>query len=125
MQVVQLRPLEGVSVDQNRLGALYAEIGAADAEETICRAMEDIAKRMGDCDTYYRTGKLKPLRTTALGLVETADQIGMHGLARVAQDVVICLEARDEIALTATLSRLIRIGERSLIAMWELQDAKI
>lgn len=125
MQVQQLRPVEGVSVDQNRLGALYAEVGAAEAEEALCRAMEDIAKRMTKCDNYYRAGKLKPLRTTALGLVKTADKIGMHSLARVATDVTLCIDTMDEIALTATLSRLIRIGERSLIAIWDLQDTKV
>jgi hypothetical protein len=124
MQVQQLRPTEGVAVDQDRLGALYAEVGAAEAEEALCRAMEDIAKRMTQCDSYYRAGKLKPLRGTARGLIKTADAIGMHSLSRVAGDVTDCIDRMDEVALTATLSRLIRIGERSLIAIWDLQDAK-
>ena len=124
MQVLQLRPLEGVRVDQSRLGAFYEEVGAAEAEETLCRAVEDISLRMTKCDSHYRTGKHKPLQINTSAIIKIADKIGMYTLSRVAHDVMHCIDTKDETALAATLSRLIRTGERSLIAIWDMQDAK-
>jgi hypothetical protein len=51
-----------------------------------------------------------------------ADKIGMVTLARVAQDVGLCAGRSDAAALAATLARLTRIGDRSLSAVWDLQD---
>ena len=49
----------------------------------------------------------------------------MGGLARVARDVTQCLDRGDGIAVAATLSRLIRVGERSLTAVWDLHDVPL
>ena len=46
-------------------------------------------------------------------------------LARVAEDVIETIDARDLPAVSATLARLLRIGERSLTAIWDLQDITI
>ena len=80
MQLLQIKPMENVIVDQDRLGALYAQLGEAGAEDVVCRALEELA------------------------------------------DVSHCIDRRDITALAATLSRLIRVGERSLTAIWDLQD---
>jgi len=123
--VTQIRLHEPVQVDQDRLGALYSEMDPATAEDVVCRAMEELALRMGHCDRLYRKGELDALRKSAKSLVGIADQIGMEVLARVAKDVVACAEARDHVALSATLSRLLRTGEGSLTAIWDLQDITI
>jgi hypothetical protein len=49
----------------------------------------------------------------------------MHVLARVASDVIETIDACDRVATAATLARLIRIGEQSLTAIWDLQDITI
>ena len=46
----------------------------------------------------------------------------MTTLARVARDVLRPAPSHDAAALGATLARLVRIGERSLMAVWDLQD---
>jgi hypothetical protein len=46
----------------------------------------------------------------------------MHTLSRVADDVTKCIDAGDQVAIAATLARLLRIGERSLTAIWDMQD---
>lgn len=124
MQVMQLQPLEGVRVDQDRLSAMYSDIGVAEAQESLCRAMEDIAQRMTLCDSYYRAGNQDALRINATELITIAEKIGMESLSRVAGDVIHCIDRLDEVALPATLSRLIRIAERSLIAIWDMQDSQ-
>lgn len=124
-QVLQIRPSEPVNVDQERLGALYTQLGEAGAEDVVCRAMEELALRMAQCDRLYRENNQKELRKNARSLIAIADQIGMHALSRVAADVTACIDDNDGTALAATLSRLLRIGERSLTAIWDLQDLTI
>lgn len=54
-----------------------------------------------------------------------AEQIGMTALARVAGDVAQTVDAGDTVATGATLSRLIRVGEKSLTVIWDQQDLSL
>ena len=119
---MQFRPAEMASVDPDRLAALYSELGEAGAEDVVCRAMEELALRLSHCDRLYRTAQWVQLRKSARSLIAIAEQIGMFTLARVAADVTQCIDAGDDVALTATLSRLIRTGERSLTAVWDMHN---
>ena len=122
MQLVQIRPTEQVSVDQERLGLLYTQLGEVGAEDVVCRAMEELALRMAHCDRLYRPRDQAGLRKSVHTLIAIADQIGMGLVAQVAKDVIASIDQADDIAMAATLSRLLRIGERSLTAIWDMQD---
>lgn len=123
--VLKIRLKETVRVDQDRLGALYAELGEAGAEDVVCRAMEELALRLSHCSRLHSAGNIDELRKCTRSLVAISDQIGMHLLARVAGDVMACIDHGDMAALGATFSRLLRIGEQSLTAIWDLQDITI
>lgn len=125
MLVLQMKPMENVCVDQARLDALYARLGEQDAEEILCRALEDIALRLTHCTTLYQDGNLPELRKNTRTLIAVGDQIGMLAMTRVAADVVNCIDLGDATALAATLSRLLRLGERSLCAVWSSHDNPI
>ena len=125
MQVMQIRPQEQVDLDESRLNTLYAQLGAPGAEDVVCRAMEDLAVRLSHCDRLYRTENWKELRKNSRSLIAIADQVGMRSLSRSATAVTECIDAADRPALAATLSRLMRIGERSLCAIWDLGDPAI
>lgn len=120
--VTQIQLHEAVQVNHDRLNALYGEMDPANAEDVVCRAMEELALRMAHCDRLYRNGELEDLRRAAKSMIAIADQIGMDVLAAVAGDVVRCAKARDQVALAATLGRLMRTGEGSLSAIWDLQN---
>ena len=122
MRVMQIRPSEQVRVDQERLGTLYAQLGPAGAEDVVCRALEELALRMSHCDALYGEQNWPDLRKNIRSLVAIADQIGMQMLSRVAADVVQCIDQQNAVGLAATLSRLLRIGERSLVAIWDVRD---
>lgn len=124
-KVTQLRLSEHVQVDHDRLDALYSEMDHAAAEDMVCRAMEQLALRMAHCDRHYRAANFDELHKSSRSLVAIADQIGMTVMARVAADVARCAETQDLVALAATLSRLMRTGEESLSAIWDLQDVTI
>ena len=125
MHVLQMRPTEQVSVDQERLGTLYAQLGEAGAEDVVCRAMEELALRMSHCDRLFRESNWDDLRKNSRSLIAIADQVGLQKLGLVASDVMSTIDQHDEVAVAATLTRLIRIGERSLTAIWDTQDMSV
>lgn len=123
--VTQIRLAEPVSVDHDRLGALYSDMGHTGAEDVVCRAMEELALRMAHCDRLHRAQNYDELRKSARSLIAISDQIGMGLLATVARDVMACVDSGDGVALAATLGRLMRAGEGSLTAIWDLEDITI
>lgn len=125
MQVLQIKPVEQVTVDQDRLGALYSQLGEVSAEDVVCRAIEELALRLSHCDALFREQAWDEMRKNTRALVAIADQIGMYRLSAVASDVTTCIDQANKVAIAATLSRLIRVGERSLIAVWDIQDITI
>lgn len=125
MQILQIRPTENVSVDQDRLGALYSQLGAAGAEDVVCRALEELALRMSHCEKLYREGHWEELRKNTRSLIAIADQIGMLALSDVAGTVTDCIDQGNGVGVAATLSRLMRVGDGSLSAVWDIQDITI
>lgn len=123
--VTQLRLTEHVQVDIDKIDALYSEMDPVQAEGVVCRAMEELAQRMAQCEKLYHAAALDELRKSSRSMVAIADQIGMPVMAKVARDVAICAEQRDHIALSATVTRLMRTGEGSLTAIWDLNNATI
>ena len=123
--VTTLIPTEQVRLDPERLSALYQQMGEANAEDVVCRAVEELAVRMARCEKHWRAGNWPGLRKDVRSLVAIADQIGMTRLSRVALDVTTAIDNNDAVAAAATLTRLLRVGERSLTAVWDLQDMSI
>ena len=124
-ELLLIRPTEIVRVDSEKLGKLYSDMGDVAAEDVVCRAMEELALRLAHCDRLYRANNMDDLRKSSRSLIAIADQIGMTKLARVAGDVTECIDDSNSVALAATLGRLMRIGEGSLTAIWDLQDLTI
>ena len=120
-----LRHEEGVRLNPDPLVALYSELGESGAERVICRAMEELAARLSDMMRHADEGGSDALVRSARLLGKVADQIGMATLAQVAMDVVRTTEAGDLTSQAATLARLVRIGDRSLTAVWDLHDMTI
>ncbi|MGR3805928.1 hypothetical protein [Marinibacterium profundimaris] len=125
VDVVELTPDETVRLDPSRLGDLYLQLGEAGAEDVVCRAIEELAVRLSHCERLWRRDDLDGLRKCARSLIAIAEQVGMNSLARVAGDVTQAIDACDGVATSATLTRLIRIGARSLTAVWDLQDLSV
>lgn len=120
-----LAQAEQVRLDPDRLGALYRQMGEANAEEVICRAVEELAVRMTQAERLWRAGDWSELRKGVRSLIAIADQVGMTKLSAVAADVTQSIDNNDAVAAAATLTRLLRVGERSLTAVWDLQDLSI
>ena len=113
---------ETVRLDSGKLNELYTQLGEAGAEDVVCRAIEELAVRLSHCERLWRQADLPNLRKSARSLVAIAEQIGMTAMARIAGDVTAAIDSGDQVATSATLFRLLRVGERSLTAVWEQQD---
>lgn len=124
-QITNLIHAEQIRLNPDRLGELYCQLGEPGAEDVICRAIEELAVRLTHCERLWRRNERDELRKNARSLIAIADQIGMTALAQVASNVTQAIDAGDCVAEAATLSRLIRIGERSLTAVWDLQDLSV
>lgn len=116
---------EKVRLDSDRLSELYVQLGEVGAQDVVCRAMEELAVRLAKINESYVANKGRELRKGAKGLIGIAEQIGMHRLSNVARDVCNCVDENDPVALGATLARLLRIGDGSLTAVWDLQDLSV
>lgn len=81
--------------------------------------------RLSHSERLYQQDDMEGLRKSTQSLIAIADQIGMRKLARVAGDVSNVVADNDVVAIAATLSRLMRVGEASLTAVWDLQDLSL
>ncbi len=124
-QINQLMQSEAANLDHDQLGTLYAQLGNVGAEDVLRRAMEELALRLSHSERLYQQGEMPELRKSVQSLIAIAEQIGMRKLARVAGDVGHAADHNDMVAVAATLSRLMRVGEASLTAVWDLQDMTI
>jgi len=123
--IADLRPEEGVRLDPDRLVALYVELGKTGAEQVISAAMEELAVQISAAQVAASQGAVADLAPAVRALARLAAQVGMTSLSRVAEDVAQCAARGDLVGQSATLARLVRIGDRSLTAVWDLQDVSL
>lgn len=116
---------EGVRLNPDCLVALYAELGEAGAEQVVVRAMEELNARLGEMQRLADAGDADGLARSARLLEKVAAQIGMTSFAGVARDVTRAATKGDAVAQAATMARLMRIGDRSLNAVWDLKDMTV
>ena len=121
----ELMLTESVRLESDRLSVLYHQHGERNAEDVIGRALEELAVRLAHCERLWRCENWGEMRKCARSLIAISEQIGMTTLARVAGDVTLAIDSCDMPAIAATLSRLSRIGEGSLTAVWDLQDLSV
>ncbi|MDU9003169.1 hypothetical protein [Sedimentitalea todarodis] len=120
-----MNPVESVRLDRDRLNALYVQLGESGAEDVVCRAIEELAVRLAHCERCWRQDHIAELRKNARSLIAISEQIGMCEIAQVAADVTATIDNGDDVARAATLFRLIRLGDRSLTAVWNLRDLSL
>ncbi|AJE45241.1 hypothetical protein P73_0526 [Celeribacter indicus] len=125
MVVAKLRPEGAVQLDRDRLDQLYGQLGPAGAEGVISRAMEELAVRLARVETCFRKAQFDEMQRAARSMIAISEQIGMVTVAQVAGDVSALALGDDGAALAACVERLMRIGENSLLAVWDLQGATL
>lgn len=119
--VIELRLAEPVQLDQNRLAEIAARLGARGADDLISQTMEELAVLLSATHKAYLVGHFHETEQMAMKIRHLAAHVGMPGLSSVAQDTVRAAKQKDGIAIAATVARLSRCGEASLLKVWDLQ----
>ena len=124
--VVALLPEEAVRLDHDQLEVLVAQMGPVGADHLVSHAMEELAVLLARLVRICRaTGSAEEFKTSVRALVAIAQQVGMTRLARVGRDLLVLADGHDGLAFAAVMARLARVGERSLNAVWDLQDMRV
>lgn len=125
VEAVNLRPHENVRLNPNRMTELFVQLGNRGAENVVCRAMEELAVRLADIEAAFWQSEFDIVGKGARGLIAIAEQIGLNGLSQTARHVTVAASQKDPTAVAATVARLIRMGDKSLTAVWDARDLSI
>lgn len=116
--VTFLCPHERIWLDPSRIGLLYAEMGGAEVQALLDRAMLELGSVHDDLAEQYRMHDLAGFARSLRRLRRIADHLGLTTVARIAGDVAECLARGDPTALAATWSRLSRSAEQAQLGNW-------
>ncbi|WP_166416902.1 hypothetical protein [Cochlodiniinecator piscidefendens] len=125
MSITKLRREETVVMDQECLTKLYVEMGDVDAEEYLCNALEELAVLIFGFQRLYREKTLGEVSDSAREIAKYSAKVGMLSVEKVAYDVIECLHGGDTPAMAATIDRLVRVGDKSLLGVWDQQDLSV
>ncbi|WP_304616121.1 DNA repair protein RecO C-terminal domain-containing protein [Paracoccus sp. (in: a-proteobacteria)] len=118
-QVTTLAMWEQVRVDTRRVAGIVNELGETSARNVIELALEQLAAKLTAVDQALSQGDLAQAAADAERVARLAWQIGLLSLAGVAMDLGSCADRGDRVALAAVQARLMRVGNRSLTAIWD------
>ena len=119
MQIKELIPFEPVWVNTDLLNGLGERMGFEDAEILVNAAMEELAELLYLTDSLWSDGDTDRLGKNVQRISVLAESVGMHVLAQIARDVEGLCGEDDRHAMAATMARMRRVGERSLMAIWD------
>lgn len=131
--VARLRPVERVVLDRRRLAGLVDGREAAPCEGNLGAALEELAYWLYHFDAALRRGDSAELSARAMRIAELAAEAGLTTLHRAAANAVaVCgavaegagPKALDRLlpARAAVAARLVRVGEASILSLWDLRD---
>ncbi|MBM3605026.1 MAG: hypothetical protein FJX25_09785 [Alphaproteobacteria bacterium] len=118
-QISALAISESVRVDSRRVAEIVAELGETAAQHVISLALEQLASALGQVDAALDRGDGAQAVAHAERMSRLSWQIGLLSLAGVAMDLGSTVERGDHAALAAIRARLMRVGNRSLTAIWD------
>lgn len=118
-QISALAVSEAVRVDSRRVAEIVGELGETAAQHVIGLALEQLASALTAVDHALQDNDLGQAVAHAERMSRLAWQIGLLSLAGVAMDLGSTAERGDMAAVAAIRARLLRVGNRSLTAIWD------
>lgn len=118
--VTMMERKECVEIDQAQLFQQFNLDADRDRHDLILDVVEDIAKILGRAEAQYLKMDYNDLCESLDNIITLGRKFGFGRLSRVAQDVQACVDANDFVAVSSTFQRLLRVGEQSLFAIWDM-----
>jgi hypothetical protein len=111
--VTMMERKECVEIDQAQVFQQFNLLADRDRHDLIFDVFEDVARILGCVETQYLKIDYDNLDSVAT----QAQKFGFGHLSRVAQDVKLCVDGNDLVAVSSTFQRLLHVGEQSLFAI--------
>ncbi|WBU63303.1 hypothetical protein [Paracoccus aerodenitrificans] len=121
-KVAVLRMRDKVRVDTDRVRDIVNELGEVAAGGVIQMALEQMAIAVQSLQEGAQKGDAAAIIDGARRLYRLATQVGLQSLAEVAEAVADCAIRSDGVGLSATVARLLRVANISLVEIWEGVD---
>lgn len=122
--ITELAPEEPARFNPDCLEELCLKIGEVRAEAEVAQALHRLSEALPTLDALLRDDE-RAFLVAVEKLGKDADLIGMATLARVARSVLDCFATSNHVGLAATMARLDRVGDRSIHAVWDLEDLSV
>ena len=118
--VTMMERKECVEIDQAQLFQQFNLQADRDRHDLIFDIVEDIARILGRQGTQYLKIDYDNLRDNLDSVASQAQKFGLRHLSRVAQDVKLCVDENDLVAVSSTIQQLLGVGEQPLFAIWDM-----
>ena len=118
--VTMMERKECVEIDQAQLFQQFNLQADRDRHDLIFDVVEDIARILGREETQYLKTDYDNLRDSLDSVATLAQKFGFGNLSRVAQDVKLCVDENDLVAVSSTIQQLLHVGEQPLFAIWDM-----
>jgi hypothetical protein len=125
MGIARLDPRERVAMDCGPIEDIVRELGPERAEALVGTAMEELAVWMNRAGRLCRDDNRSELMRVAQLSATVARRLGMCQLASIAGEVAVLAAHSDSATLAAVTARMARVGEGSLVAIWESQGLSV
>lgn len=122
--ITLIAPSEPARFNPECLEDLCYKIGEVRAEAEVALALHRISEALPVLEELLRKDGAA-FALTIDQVAEDAELIGMATLANVARNVANSHATANDVAVAATLARLERVGERSIHAVWDLEDISV
>jgi len=112
--VARLVVKEPSETDVQSLSPLNVSDEGFELSDVVCIGLEEMSRHLRRLDEDFQSGRFDRIEARARHIVLLADQMGLRRIGQVAADVIYCTDDGNEVALAATLSRLMRLMSQAL-----------
>ena len=120
--IAELHYDETPQLDVSRLERLVQRLGPGGADLALTEAVEDMLTRLGAAQRAHDRGDAAACLRASLAVAEVSARIGLRGCDSAARQLGRAAEQGDRVARAATLARLHRLCDRSIMQLWALDD---
>jgi len=120
--VAILRCRDEFTMDPAPLKTLFAALPDHEAEDIVCRALEDIASRLDALQIARSSGAFEDMATPAKRVSAVAEQIGLTEVSLVAAHAATAGRMRCGVAFGATMARLERAFDLAVSQIWDFRS---